>query len=686
MPLIVPILRLAYVFSNVFETFKTLRPPPPSSRNSGQPSLRALSQRKRAMKGCMAVWLCWVCFTMYERTLDGVIRVFIPFYDEIKSLVILFFLISRAKGAEPIYLHVLRPVIKPYTSTLDILLEAGHMIGDFVLLAASIPVNSVLAHWRKWTHSDKDPFHEDDSLREKRGAQRPDDVVPPFIREAANGARPQAKRKGSSNSSSSSSRDRSAQRAASQHAFVPITASAVPQPAARTSRASRIYREPSQGAQPPPPPYERWYPPTSAYADRSGSGLPTPPADSPPPFEAVQAEILAADAEWRQYPDFPAAYPPTPLQTAAPSLPGADGLVAPVPLRAPQFAGIPEEDAGESDEEDEDGEGNATVRQGFRRSLLLPREFMNPDSAGDLSDEHEQPGIQSTEVHSDNGMDIDAHGDEDASMGSSDDQSEPDSEDDFDVTLRTPRRMRVRSKTRDDTIKARRNVYGLATTSAESLASNSTKLSTTDNGSSLRTMTRTNSEASHSSRLSSAAPSGSDAASIVGRKRRIATAIPRAPSTRETRSADRDPAAPGSKTSTKAAAAERVKKTKAAGARPTAVQMQTRMRMRAATRAAGGASDASDEDTAATDSDLSDSAVSSDLKRRRVPGAPGERGNLPATSVRPRTRREDSERTIRPPRARDKSASHAVSEETEAPTLRPRPARTTSRNSTRSRR
>ena len=60
MPLIVPILRLAYVFSNVFETFKTLRPAPPSSRNNGQPSLRALSQRKRAMKGCMAVWLCWV--------------------------------------------------------------------------------------------------------------------------------------------------------------------------------------------------------------------------------------------------------------------------------------------------------------------------------------------------------------------------------------------------------------------------------------------------------------------------------------------------------------------------------------------------------------------------------------------------------------------------------------------------
>lgn len=34
---------------------------------------------------------------MYERTVDGIIRVFIPFYDEIKSLVIIFFLMSRAK-------------------------------------------------------------------------------------------------------------------------------------------------------------------------------------------------------------------------------------------------------------------------------------------------------------------------------------------------------------------------------------------------------------------------------------------------------------------------------------------------------------------------------------------------------------------------------------------------------------
>ena len=60
MPLITPVLRLAYVFLNVFETFKTLRLPPPSARNGGKPSVRAMSQRKRAMKGCITVWLVWV--------------------------------------------------------------------------------------------------------------------------------------------------------------------------------------------------------------------------------------------------------------------------------------------------------------------------------------------------------------------------------------------------------------------------------------------------------------------------------------------------------------------------------------------------------------------------------------------------------------------------------------------------
>ena len=60
MGLVVLILRCYLVFQNVFITFKTLKSPPPSSRHNGQPSVRALTQRKRDMKGCMAIWIVWV--------------------------------------------------------------------------------------------------------------------------------------------------------------------------------------------------------------------------------------------------------------------------------------------------------------------------------------------------------------------------------------------------------------------------------------------------------------------------------------------------------------------------------------------------------------------------------------------------------------------------------------------------
>ena len=60
MGLVVLALRCYLVFQNVFITFKTLKLPPPSSRNGGQPSIRALTQRKRDMKGCMAIWIVWV--------------------------------------------------------------------------------------------------------------------------------------------------------------------------------------------------------------------------------------------------------------------------------------------------------------------------------------------------------------------------------------------------------------------------------------------------------------------------------------------------------------------------------------------------------------------------------------------------------------------------------------------------
>ena len=122
MALVVPILRLFLLFLNVFETFKTLKPPRRSPR-TGEKTPRAISQRKRDMKGCMAIWLLWVsgfmslatvqftdqsCHFFPSRNIqcscavvegfaDSTVGIVMPFYNEIKAIIYLFQIITRAR-------------------------------------------------------------------------------------------------------------------------------------------------------------------------------------------------------------------------------------------------------------------------------------------------------------------------------------------------------------------------------------------------------------------------------------------------------------------------------------------------------------------------------------------------------------------------------------------------------------
>ncbi|KIK01554.1 hypothetical protein K443DRAFT_98468 [Laccaria amethystina LaAM-08-1] len=150
MLLFVPILRLAMLFLNVYDSYKTLKFPPPSSRrNDGLPSVRDMTQRKRDMKGCLAVWIVWCCFAVYERFGEAIVSLFIPFYDEFKSIVLLLLIFKRARAAEPIYLHIIRPLLKPCASTLDASLELLLMIGDFIFALSAFPVKLGLELWEK---------------------------------------------------------------------------------------------------------------------------------------------------------------------------------------------------------------------------------------------------------------------------------------------------------------------------------------------------------------------------------------------------------------------------------------------------------------------------------------------------------------------------------------------------------
>ena len=62
---IVPILRFAYLFLNIYDTYKVLKIPAPSARNGGQTAPSAMAQRKRDMKAIITIWTVWVCLLSY---------------------------------------------------------------------------------------------------------------------------------------------------------------------------------------------------------------------------------------------------------------------------------------------------------------------------------------------------------------------------------------------------------------------------------------------------------------------------------------------------------------------------------------------------------------------------------------------------------------------------------------------
>ncbi|KAJ7368918.1 hypothetical protein DFH08DRAFT_947805 [Mycena albidolilacea] len=289
MALIVPILRLIMLLLNMYDTFKVLKIPRPSARNSGQPTVRALSQRKRNMKGCLAVWIVWCCFMIYERLVEGIVSLFVPFYDEVKSLALLFLIFTRARGAEPIFLHIIRPLLKPYTSTLDALSDVARMFGDIIFLILTYPLQAGLSWW-----------HSLFARRESAAEGETNGSLYTDVQQALHSVSYQ-----------------------------------MPVQTARRRSAGPVYAAVPEHNAVPPPPYvatespprrvsahEIWHPPRSAYHDEEDG----------PPSESPEAQRAREDTEeWRQYPPFPSAYPPTPLPASSVPLPVAPQQFSPIP-------------------------------------------------------------------------------------------------------------------------------------------------------------------------------------------------------------------------------------------------------------------------------------------------------------------------------------------------------------------
>ena len=163
-------------------------------------------------------------------------------------------------------------------------------------------------------------------------------------------------------------------------------------------------------------------------------------------------------------------------------------------MRPSQFTGIVEEDTPAGPP--------ASVRPGFRKSLQLPREPRNPGSEGDSSDKTKKKGVQQPRPV----PNIQINNDDDGLDGSTavetetyveeGSEVESDLDDDvFSTTLRTPYTRRDRDRGADSdgdesylddlmlTPPPMRTAFSLDSAASRSTAA----LSTTDNGSSLRT-------------------------------------------------------------------------------------------------------------------------------------------------------------------------------------------------------
>jgi len=462
--------------------------------------------------------------SLYERILESVISLFIPFYDEFKSLALLFLILTRARvgcnilshlsssnqltqGAEPIYLHLIRPLIKPYTRTLDATLDVLLMTGDFMFALSTYPIRLVLDWWNKRYALYYEPFEteqetqtETDSSNDVNTSEMPTSFLassgvvnaspePLPVQIPSKSARTESRRPSADTITGSISRGKRPENPGIEPDFFPPRKGPTRRPFGSPSgkEPNPVYRNgssdastdpslaqnllkplKSQTASPGVSRHQIWYPPTSSYSDDE--------------HVAIQADVTIQQSsqritlyceeeeveEWRKYPPLPSAYPPTPIATTSKLLPALPSL-HPTIEEEPQ--------------------------QGFRKSLLPPREPLNPSPAGDLSDKHNTFGI--SPLLSDDLEDADD------SMSTSDYEEE----EEFNITLRTP--LQPMGSLRSQ-IRPRRLAAVPSGSSAVSVPSRSSALTTIDNGSSLRTNTSSDSPPS---------PINTNPSSILGKKR-----------------------------------------------------------------------------------------------------------------------------------------------------------------------
>jgi hypothetical protein len=307
------------------------------------------------------------------------------------------------KSAEPIYLHIIRPLLKPYTPLLDPLFEVACGLGDLILSLCLFPIYSLVSWWRyAFSSSDADLVSDEEhrTVLDNSAGQHTKVVH----RSSSQPAPPSVRRP-----------------PAARHASA---ASSIPTHTSMNGRGNmpdspRFDSQSSHSVWQPPPPYDSSPEDPSPRPDTFGQ------TNS---FDELPATAPVVD-EWRKYPNFPSAYPPTPLPppnivltaasqhvttslTTITETTSTHGARLGLPPRMPLNLGFV---SGSSDDDDSLGpSGNLDDNQ----------PSYSPTS-GDMEDGDEEEN------------DDEDDGDE-SDDGNGGRDITPEEEDEFDVTLRTP--------------------------------------------------------------------------------------------------------------------------------------------------------------------------------------------------------------------------------------------------------
>ncbi|PWZ03291.1 LOW QUALITY PROTEIN: hypothetical protein BCV70DRAFT_224781 [Testicularia cyperi] len=103
------------------------------------------SKRRHAVRSALTTVLVWNLFAKLEPLCDNTVAWFVPFYDSIKTLLLVWMLFTRSFGASILMYRLIQPVIRPYEGVIAGVLHLCLSLGGYAQLTFLTMVQQMTA-------------------------------------------------------------------------------------------------------------------------------------------------------------------------------------------------------------------------------------------------------------------------------------------------------------------------------------------------------------------------------------------------------------------------------------------------------------------------------------------------------------------------------------------------------------